>query len=531
MFVLFFAAFIFLFTVFENIFIVSVWFVVCILALFAIRRRKFIRLCILAFLLAIGSIRMYNLRYNSWQWLSTKDYGLTTVFMWTGQITTRQWQGKYIIKDWNLSYLLVSENDYQIGDQIRIVGNLKQVNSRQLTVNSRVSDAKELLVVSWSLFTNLFHYEFNYDKRLKMKWIQGTIFEQNSIPLLNSNFKIWFIDSLRNWLQSMVQNSYGNGKTAWLVLGMLIGDKSQIPKSDYQSFIDSGLVHLIAVSWWNIIMIVVFLWFILLRLPFYFRNFVILLCIVIYGFLCGMDSSVFRAVIMWWLWMIALFRGRQIDIRRSLSLAFIGMLLYNPYYLVYDVGFLFSFSAIIGLIYFWKINLDSNTKESVQSSWAKAKDLDSLLCSEWQARDSIRSKAIKATREAWTYVWKNYLSPSVWATLGILPTMIFFMGKINLLGVIGNLLVLPIVPFVMIYGFISTVLYQIFPRYGFIQIEARLIQYIYRVSEKVWEFWLYMNVEGDRIKYLILATAIVRFILKRMRRHCEKHSDEAIWRN
>jgi len=50
--------------------------------------------------------------------------------------------------------------------------------------------------------------------------------------------------------------------------------------------------------------------------------------------------------------MIALFRGRQIDIRRSLSLAFIGMLLYNPYYLVYDVGFLFSFSAIIGLIYF-----------------------------------------------------------------------------------------------------------------------------------------------------------------------------------
>ncbi|PJA48760.1 MAG: hypothetical protein CO170_01720, partial [candidate division SR1 bacterium CG_4_9_14_3_um_filter_40_9] len=108
MFVLFFAAFIFLFTVFENIFIVSVGFVVCILALFAIRRRKFIRLCILAFLLAIGSIRMYNLRYNSGQGLSTKDYGLTTVFMGTGQITTRQGQGKYIIKDGNLSYLLVS---------------------------------------------------------------------------------------------------------------------------------------------------------------------------------------------------------------------------------------------------------------------------------------------------------------------------------------------------------------------------------------------------------------------------------------
>jgi len=29
---------------------------------------------------------------------------------------------------------------------------------------------------------------------------------------------------------------------------MLIGDKSEIPEMEYQQFIDSGLVHLIAVS-------------------------------------------------------------------------------------------------------------------------------------------------------------------------------------------------------------------------------------------------------------------------------------------
>ena len=475
MFVLFFAIFIFLFTVFENIFIVSAWFLLCVFALFIIRRFKHIRLGFLAFLLAIGSICLYNYRQGV-QWNSS-------VFMWTGQVLDRQWQGKYLVTDWNLTYLLVSQSDYQIADRLRIVGNTKTTNNAFTTWS--------IFNISFAeTFSGLFHYEFNYDKRLKMKWIQWTIFEQNSILLPNDN-KIWFIDSLRMWLQSMVKNSYWNGKTAWLVLGMLIGDKSQIPKSDYQSFIDSGLVHLIAVSGGNIIMIVVFLGFILLRFPFYVRNFIILLCIIIYGFLCGMDSSVFRAVIMWWLGMIALFRGRQIDIRRSLIIAFVGMLLFNPYYLVYDVGFLFSFSAIIWLIYFWKI--------------------------EWKSDQKTSFKLITKIKIWRSYVRNNYLSPSIWATLGILPTMIFFMGKINLLGVIGNLLVLPIVPFVMIYGFISTVLYQIFPRSGFLQIEERLIRYIYRISEQVWTFWLYMNVEGDRIKYLILATAIARFIFKRLK--------------
>jgi hypothetical protein len=59
------------------------------------------------------------------------------------------------------------------------------------------------------------------------------------------------------------------------------------------------------------------------------------------------------------------------------------------------------------------------------------------------------------------------------------------MGKINLLGIVGNLFVLPIVPFVMIYGFVGTVLYHFIPRQGFIQIETRLIQYIYRISQKI----------------------------------------------
>jgi predicted membrane metal-binding protein len=67
---------------------------------------------------------------------------------------------------------------------------------------------------------------------------------------------------------------------------MLIGDRSQIPESEYQGFINSGLVHLVAVSGGNILMIVVFLQCLLFFLPFYVRLGLILLTITGYGLIC-----------------------------------------------------------------------------------------------------------------------------------------------------------------------------------------------------------------------------------------------------
>jgi len=49
--------------------------------------------------------------------------------------------------------------------------------------------------------------------------------------------------------------------------------------------------------------------------------------------------------------LIALFRGKQTMVRRSLLIAYMTMLLINPLFLVYDLGFIFSFAAVIGIVY------------------------------------------------------------------------------------------------------------------------------------------------------------------------------------
>jgi competence protein ComEC len=199
-----------------------------------------------------------------------------------------------------------------------------------------------------------------------MKGYRGNIYEKNSVKIQypqdngekNKEFqnfwkkkenKISLIPRIKKTLQEKIKEIYGEERNAGLLLGMLIGDRSQIPQSDYQTFIESGLVHIIAVSGGNIIMIVVFLSFVLFFLPFYLRNIVILVLVIGYALLCGMDSSVLRAVLFAALGILALFKGKEVYFWRSITIVFGVMLIINPYFLVYDLGFLLSFGAVIGL--------------------------------------------------------------------------------------------------------------------------------------------------------------------------------------
>ncbi|MEI7562796.1 MAG: ComEC/Rec2 family competence protein [bacterium] len=287
--------------------------------------------------------------------------------------------------------------------------------------------------------------DFDYPKRLKMKGLNGLIYEKYSQAITSPSIYQQTISSriaqLKSFIQQKTLSLYGKNHIAGLVLGMLIGDRSEIPEDAYQMYIDSGLVHLIAVSGGNVVMLTLFISALFFFIPFYLRTGLIILTIIFYGILCGGDSSVVRAVLMGSLSLFALFRGKEIPIRRLLSGVFVIMLLINPYYLVYDVGFLMSFAAVIG------------TVRSGQRTFQKDKeDLDPT---------NSPSQSKKLLKKGSFYIRKNYIQASIGASVGVFPVLMFFMEKMNFLSLLGNLLVLPIVPFVMIYGGISLIAYHL----------------------------------------------------------------------
>lgn len=121
------------------------------------------------------------------------------------------------------------------------------------------------------------------------------------------------------------------------MLGMTIGDRYLISTARYAQFITSGLVHLIAVSGGNIAIVVLFCGMLLFWVPFYVRQLLLIVVTVCYAMIIGNDSSIIRATVMGLLTLVALFPGRQLSIWRSLAYAWVGMLIYNPYYLLYDL--------------------------------------------------------------------------------------------------------------------------------------------------------------------------------------------------
>lgn len=250
----------------------------------------------------------------------------------------------YIVQTNNgKTYFLKTETPHHIGKSLHLGAALKTIDPSKLYTELLFSGGGE----------NFRDYQFNYDKRLLMKGISGTLYEKFSLPAQQNKIQTsWLhhqLSTTRTRLKERIQKVFPD-KEAALLLGMLIGDKSQLETGAYQNFVNSGIVHIIAVSGGNLVMIVVFLSAVLFWVPFYIRNGLIILGVIAFALLCGGDSSVLRALIMAVLSLLAVFRGREIKIWRLLKYAFVLMLCYNPFFLIYDLGFLLSFGAVIGIV-------------------------------------------------------------------------------------------------------------------------------------------------------------------------------------
>lgn len=133
--------------------------------------------------------------------------------------------------------------------------------------------------------------------------------------------------------------------------GLLLGSRRGIPEAIMNDFNTSGLTHIIAISGYNITLIIVFVsgvfGFLSKRGQIIAATFVIVVFVV----LVGATAAVVRAAIMGVLGLWAVWFGRRSEVTRLLAFTAAGMTLWNPFILVDDVGFQLSFAATCGLVY------------------------------------------------------------------------------------------------------------------------------------------------------------------------------------
>ncbi|MEV5108169.1 MULTISPECIES: DNA internalization-related competence protein ComEC/Rec2 [Bacillus] len=141
------------------------------------------------------------------------------------------------------------------------------------------------------------------------------------------------------------------GQSGAFMNALLFGDRQQMSfevEEQYQQF---GLIHLLAISGSHIVLLIVIMYFVLLRSGVTKERATVCLivCIPLYMIIAGASPSVVRASITGVLLLVAFICSVRLSSLDALSITAICMLIYDPY-LIFNIGFQFSFVGSFALL-------------------------------------------------------------------------------------------------------------------------------------------------------------------------------------
>lgn len=365
---------------------------------------------------------------------------------------------------------------YQYGDKLEITGKLEKPGEFKIADQDKTFDYGEYLARDKIYALINLTDSFNPEK------ISG------EIKIVGHNNGNWFlagIYNIKNKFQNTINRILPEPLSA-LLDGLLLGSRRSIPIDLMTAFNIVGLTHIIAISGYNITIIIdIFAkttkhWS--KRLSFLLGIFGLITFVI----LTGAQASVVRASVMAFLFLLARQLGRKGNLVIALTFVACIMLIINPMILRFDIGFQLSFMAVLGLIYITPIF------EKLLSRWPK--------------------------------LINESMSATLGAQIMTIPILLFNFGRLSLIAPIANVLVLPIIPVTMAIGFISTVvgLINIYLGQIFAWIPWIFLKYIVVITEYLSKI-PFASIEFDFSKwylvtvYYIVLIGIIVFVQKRQK--------------
>jgi competence protein ComEC len=219
-----------------------------------------------------------------------------------------------------------------------------------------------------------------------------------------------------------------------LLSGLLIGGAGLMSKTYQNYFSLTGTTHIVAVSGYNVTIVAEYLMILGIFLglwrgqAFWFAAIGIALFVII----TGMPASAVRAGVMGILLIWAMKNGRLANAQNAILFAAVIMLFINPLLLRWDVGFQLSFLATLGIVYVYPI-------------------FNEFVVRKIGRNVSVITETLFLTLSAQAFV---------------LPILMANFGKLSLVSPLANVLVLPIIPFTMLIGFLAILFSFLIPPIG-----------------------------------------------------------------
>jgi len=205
--------------------------------------------------------------------------------------------------------------------------------------------------------------------------------------------------------------------------GLLLGSRKGIPKEVMEYFNQTGLTHIIAISGYNITIIIVFVSAMFGFLPRKSKMTVSIIFIIVFVILVGASAAVVRAGIMGIIGLLVIWNESKYNAFTALIFSGFLMSFINPAILLYDRGFHLSFAATAGII----IGND------------KFKFVDKWIPDVLELRESLKL--------------------TLAATFATLPIIVINFHRFSLVSPLANVLVAPLIPISMLFSFLAAIFY------------------------------------------------------------------------
>lgn len=221
----------------------------------------------------------------------------------------------------------------------------------------------------------------------------------------------------RHSLTAAVAGSQLSEPAKQLVIALIIGNDDFIDPQQRSTYSWAGIAHVLALSGLHVGIIAMILWWVLFPLDYLgmkkLRLIVTLAAIVAFDVFTGMSPSVIRATVMIGFTMAAVIFYRRSSGLNALIVAALLILLFRPMALM-EVGFQLSFITVLAL----------------------------LLTARWTDQQRGGNRAVQ-------YV-KGMVITSAVAMVSTIVLTAHYFHSISILGIVANLLVLPVFPIIMV---------------------------------------------------------------------------------
>lgn len=274
--------------------------------------------------------------------------------------------------------------------------------------------------------TSINRSEFDYREYLFRKGVRVLAKNPRNF-LIHENVSGWKIlrasQNLRNFFRRNISRHLPSVHTD-IAMGMTFGSKSKLPETVQTWFSDSGLQHILVVSGTNVTLVFFLIFFLGFSLGKRMIFVITVPVLIFFVLMAGADPPVVRAAIMGFLVLCAGVIGRMADLRNFLVLALIIIGVFRPTMLQSNVSFFLSFMMMAGLICLTPV----------------------VFLEGKRVLDFVRLKIPEK--------WILFFVVALTAQMVVFPVITYFFGTFPIGGILANVLVDPLIPFIMGLSFV-----------------------------------------------------------------------------